>query len=297
MQYIKAKTILSNRNKNIGFNGADYNMNLYRGCNHGCIYCDSRSECYQIEDFDTVRAKENALTIVEDELNRKRIKGIVSVGAMNDPYNNFEKEERLTRGVLELISKYQFGVSILTKLDLVVRDIDIFKRINLSAPMAVRMTITTFDDKLCKIIEPNVSPSSKRFEALKNIAENKIVTGIHSWPILAFINDDISNIKSIIQKAADFGIDYIYPYFGVTLRQNQRVYFFNKLDKYFPDIKEEYIKTFGNSYECLSPNAKKLWDTFKVECEKNHLLYKTNDIIRLIQNSKKEKQITFSHIL
>lgn len=235
MDYIKAKTILSSRNKNMGFSGANFNMNLYRGGNHGCIYCDSRSECYQIEDFDKVRAKENAITILDDELSRKRTSGTISFGAMNDPYNSFEKKEELTREALNLIRKYQFGASILTKSNLVVRDIDIFTRVNINAPMAVRMTITTFDDNLCKIIEPNVSVASERFAALKEISENNIITGVHLWPILAFINDNVNNIKNIVDKASDCGIDYVYPYFGVTLRQNQRVYFYNQLDKYFPE--------------------------------------------------------------
>lgn len=293
MQYIKAKTILSNRNKNIGFSGADYNMNLYRGCNHGCIYCDSRSECYQIEDFDRVRVKEKALSILEDELIRKRVKGTISFGAMNDPYNGVENNEKLTRDALKLINKYQYGVSILTKSDLVVRDIDIFKQISLNASCAVRMTITTFDDELCKIIEPNVSISSKRFKALKKIAENDIIAGIHAWPILAFINDDPQNIINIIRKAAECGVKFVYPYFGVTLRQNQRVYFYDKLDRYFPSIKKKYEKYFGNSYECISPNADKLKRVFIKECNKNNILYRTKDVIDIIQSSAKQNQMQF----
>lgn len=291
MEYVKAKSLISHQGKNIGFNGAEYNMNLYRGCNHGCIYCDSRSSCYQIEEFDKVCAKENALSILDKELSSKRKKGIIGFGAMSDPYNSFEESEELTKGALKLCAKYQFGVSLLTKSDLVLRDVELFKKINLEAPAAVRMTITTFDDELAGIIEPNISVSSNRFNALQIYAQNDIVTGIHLWPILAFINDDIENIKNIVEKAAECGIDYVYPYFGVTLRHNQRAYFFQKLDRYFPGVKKEYIKTFGESYECLSPNRDKLWTVFEKECKKHHLLYKTPDIVSKIRNSKKQKQI------
>ena len=293
MEYVDAKTVLSARNKGKSFNGADYNINLYRGCSHGCIYCDSRSECYGIEDFDRVRAKKDALKILDDELSRKREKGVISFGAMNDPYNPFEKTERLTRGALELVKKHGFGISLLTKSDLVTRDIDLFKDINRNAPCVIRMTVTAADDELCRRIEPHVAVTSKRFAALKKIADAGIATSVFVCPILPFITDTKENIISIVKKSHESGVRHIYMAFGVTARQNQRVYFYNELDKEFPGVKEKYIEAFGLNYECPAPNHKELREVFERECKKYAIACKYGDIVQYVDNSVKQSQITF----
>ena len=203
MEFIKAKTILSKVKYGNEWYGIDYNMNLYRGCSHGCIYCDSRSNCYHIENFDLVRGKENALYILEQELSKKREKGIIGIGSMSDTYNPLEKEYEQTRGALKLISKYGFGVSIDTKSDLILRDIDLLKEINSKNNVIIKFTITTPNDELSKIIEPNVCISSKRLQAIKILSDNGIFTGIMMNPMLPFITDKEEDIKKFIELEID----------------------------------------------------------------------------------------------
>ncbi len=294
MKTVPAKTILQ-KNKTSDWFGNDYNMNLYRGCCHGCIYCDSRSECYRVENFDTVRAKENALTTLRDELRRKVRSGVIGTGAMSDPYNPFEEKELLTRHSLELISAYDFGVTVITKSPLITRDTDIYKEIADHSPVLCKMTVTTADDELCKLIEPNVSVSSERFNALANLSDSGIFTGITLMPILPFINDTEDNIRRIVRTANECGVRCIYPFFGVTLRTNQREYFFNELDKKFPDsgLREQYIKRYGNRYECVSPNVKKLWKLFVEECERFGILYNMKSIISAYKMGYGDTQLSF----
>ncbi len=293
MRYIEAKSIVSSWSEGKNWFGNNYNMNIYRGCNHGCIYCDSRSDCYHVENFDEVRAKENALLILERDLKSKRKKGLVSNGAMSDPYNPFEAKYQLTRGALELIHKHGFGAGIITKSDLVTRDIDLLTKIREHSPAMVKMTITTFEDALCQKIETGVTPTSKRLTALKQLSQAGIFTGVLLMPILPFINDTEENIKNIVQAAAENGVDFIFPAFGVTLRQNQRVHFYQQLDKTFPGLKQKYINTFGNNYECFSPNKKNLYEVFKTECEKNNILYKMPQIIEALKSDYQPHQLSF----
>lgn len=294
MELIKAKTILQKCKSSLWF-GTDYNMNLYRGCCHECIYCDSRSECYGIADFNRVKAKENALMILRDELQRKVRSGIIGSGAMSDPYNPFERELCLTRNSLELINAFEFGTVIITKSSLIKRDIDIFKSIAEHSPVLCLMTITTSDDNLCRKLEPNVSLSSERFEALSEISSTGIPCGITLMPLLPFIEDDEKNVLSIVRKARECGVKYIYPSFGVTLRQNQREYYFNKLEEIFPDdnLKEKYIKQFGMSYQCSSPNYKKLYSVFNNECEKLGIISDMKSIISSYKMPYGDRQLKF----
>lgn len=278
MEYISANTIVT-KTKNSTWFGTEYNMNIYRGCCHGCIYCDSRSACYHVEDFDTVKVKEDALRIIRDDLRRKVKKGIVGTGSMSDPYNPIDKDLLLTRNSLELINAFEFGVAIATKSPLVTRDIDVLSDIKSHSPTIVMITITTADDSVCKLIETNIAESSKRFSALKELSKNNIYCGVILMPILPFINDTEENILKIIHLAKDSGAKFIYPSFGVTLRTNQREHFYNKLDPNFPDIKEKYISRYGERYYCTSPKAKKLYRIFKMECDKLGLLYNMRDII------------------
>lgn len=279
MDFVAAKTIVSGYAENNSWFGNNYNMNIYKGCCHGCIYCDSRSECYRVDDFDRVRAKENALTLIEHELRTKRKKGVVGTGAMSDPYNPYEKEYKFTRGALELINRYGFGVSIATKSDLIIRDIDILKEISTHSPVLIKITITTAYDDLCNKLEPNVALSSQRFKAIRELSSQGIFAGVLMMPVLPFIEDTEDNINSIIELAQKSGAKFIYPAFGVTLRQNQRDWYYKKLDELFPTIKDKYIKHFGNSYECRSPKAKELLGLFKKKCNESGILYKMNDII------------------
>ncbi|PAB57842.1 SPL family radical SAM protein [Anaeromicrobium sediminis] len=286
MDYIQTKTMITkNKNPHYWF-GHDYNMNIYKGCNHGCIYCDSRSECYRIDNFDKVRAKENAIDILSKDLGRKRKKGVIGTGAMSDPYNPFEEELCLTRESLRLINEYGFGVSILTKSELIERDMDIIEKINKTSPVCIMMTITTFHDELCERIEPNVSVTSKRLQVIKKFAERGIFTGVVLVPILPFINDTRENILGITKAAYDNGAKFVYGSFGVTLRQNQRIYFYNKLDEFFPGIKEKYIRHYGEKYNCNSFNYKILRESFKDTCKELKLLYKMKDIINSYKPEK-----------
>lgn len=292
MEFIPAKTIISNYIDNSSWFGENYNMNIYKGCCHGCIYCDSRSECYGIENFDEVRAKENAAVLIERELKSKRHKGVVGTGAMSDPYNIFEKEYKLTRKALELINLYRFGVSIATKSDLILRDIDLIKQISLHSPVLVKITITTSDDELCKKIEPGAAVSSDRFEVIKRLSQSGIFAGILLMPVLPFIEDNPENIASIIRLAHESGAKFIYPAFGVTLRQNQREWYYRKLDELFATVRDKYVRHYGNAYECRSLKAKELWELFEYECNKNNILYKMEDIIKNYKSGYGNVQIS-----
>ncbi|WP_084111979.1 SPL family radical SAM protein [Paramaledivibacter caminithermalis] len=292
MKYIKAKTIIAHNKYSDAWFGTKYNMNIYRGCSHGCIYCDSRSACYQIEDFDRIAAKKDALYIIEKELKSKRKRGIVGTGAMSDPYNPFENKYRLTRGALELINRYQFGINITTKSDLITRDIDILKEINIHSPVCIGITITASADALSAKIEPQAPASSKRFAAIDKLADNGIYTGILMMPILPFISDNEENIVSIIKLAAEAGAKFIYPSLGVTLRLGQREYFYKNLDRLYPGLKEKYDRTFGDTYQCTSYNHKKLWESFSKACEEYNIAYRMRDIIKGAENDVHMKQIS-----
>ena len=293
MEFVKAKTILSKVKYGADWYGIDYNVNLYRGCSHGCIYCDSRSNCYHIDNFDVPKGKENALAILENELSKKKEKGVVGIGSMSDTYNPFEKQYELTRGALKLLSKYNFGVSIDTKSDLILRDIDILKEINSKNNVIIKFTITTPNDELSKIIEPRVCASSKRFEAIKMLNDNGIFTGIMMNPVLPFITDNEENIKRLVRMAYESGARFIQTYMGMTLRENQRDYYFEQLDKHFKGLKDKYIKYYGERYNCAVPNYKRLYKVFTDECDKYGILYNMKDIIKAYKKEIKEnKQIT-----
>lgn len=292
MEFIRAKTIISGYDSNNCWFGNNYNMNIYKGCSHGCIYCDSRSDCYHVENFDEVRAKDNALAIIANELKSKRKTGVIGTGAMSDPYNHFEKQFQLTRGALELINRYGFGVSIATKSDLILRDLDILKAISEHSPVLIKITITTVDDTLCRKIEPNVAVSSARFSVLRKLTAEGIYAGILLMPVLPFIEDTAENIGGIVKLAHQNGAKFIYPAFGVTLRQNQRAWYYRKLDELFPSIKEKYIKQYRVAYECRSPRAKELWDLFRSECEQHAILYKMEEIIQSYRQGYQNSQLS-----
>ncbi|MDE7290177.1 MAG: radical SAM protein [Oscillospiraceae bacterium] len=294
METIPAKTILQ-KNKSTDWFGSDYNMNLYKGCCHGCIYCDSRSDCYQIENFSAVRAKENCLQILRDELRRKVRTGVVGTGAMCDPYSPFEETEQLTRHAMELIDAFGFGAEVLTKSSLIARDADIFCGIAEHSPVLCQVTVTAAEDSLSALVEPNVSRTSERINALAELSEKGLSTGVVMTPLLPFIEDTEENVLGIVRMAKECGARAVYPMFGLTMRSGQREYFYRKLEENFPDsgLAERYAKTYGERYECYSPHAKRLWKVFSEECQRLGLLYEMRDIISAYKQGYGDEQLSF----
>jgi DNA repair photolyase len=242
-------------------------MNLYRGCTHGCIYCDSRSECYRIEDFDgEILVKKNAPELLRKELARKRKKGTVSFGAMSDTYIPIEKKYQLTRQCLEIIRDFRYPLFMLTKSNLVLRDLDIIDEINKNIYACVAFTITTTDDELAKIIEPNAPLPSERLEAMKTFAALGIKTGALLMPVLPFIEDDLDHIMKVVDDIHAHGGSFIYAGFGMTLRDRQRDYYYEKLDQHFPGLKEKYIKKYGKNYSATARNGYRLKNEFNRKC-------------------------------
>ena len=246
MHFVKVKGILSARN----------GMNLYRGCNHGCIYCDSRSNCYHIDhQFEDIEVKENAIELLENSLKSKRKKVMVGTGSMTDPYIPLEMELCNVRKSLELIYKYGHGFTVITKSDRILRDLDLLKKINEKTKCVVQMTLTTYDEELCKILEPNVSTTSERFEVLKTLRDSGIPTIVWLCPILPYINNTKENIEGLLSYCIEAKVKGIISFgMGLTLREGNREYFYEKLDRHFPGMKEKYIKNYGNSYIIDSPN-------------------------------------------
>jgi len=292
MEFIPAKTIVSGFNNGAGWFGNNYNMNIYKGCSHGCIYCDSRSDCYQVKNFDRVRAKAKALEVIERDLRSKRRSGVIGTGAMSDPYNPLEERYCLTRGALELIDKYRFGISVCTKSDLVIRDMDLLKRIQRHSPVLVKVTITTGDDELGRIVEPNAPLPSRRFAVLRELSREGIHTCILLMPVLPFLQDNADNILGIVDKAKENGVSFIFPGFGVTLRMNQRDWYYHKLDQHFPGLKEKYMRQYGNTYDCHSPRARELRQLFEEECQRRGIVYRMPDIIESYKRGYGIKQLS-----
>jgi len=288
---VTAKTIVSKVKHPSYWFGAEYNMNIYRGCSHGCIYCDSRSDCYRNKEFDKIKVKENALQIIRDELRRKVSTGVISTGAMSDPYNPLELKLNLTLGALELINATGFGVAIATKASLVARDAAVLCDIKSHSPVIVKLTITTADDDLCKKIEPNVCVASERFGVMSLLAGKGIFCGVLMMPILPMLEDTEENILKILRKAKEAGAKFVYPSMGMTLRAGNREYYYQKLDELFPGLSEKYIKRYGNTYSCRSQYAKKLWSVFAKECESLGLLYDMKAIVSRYKSSYEYNQL------
>jgi len=274
MHFVEAKGILSAQN----------GMNLYRGCLHGCIYCDSRSRCYQMDHaFEDIEVKENALELLEAALKRKRTPCMIGTGAMTDPYIPIERELKLTRGALELIDKYGFGIAIQTKSTDILRDLDLLRAINEKTKAVVQMTLTTHDDSLCRILEPNVSVTSERVAALKVFRDAGIPTIVWLDPILPFLNDTAENIGGILDSCADAGVKGILCFnMGLTLREGNREYFYAQLDRHFPGLKQQYIRTYGNRYEINSPKNPELMKFYHSFCETNGMLHDIREIFSFL---------------
>lgn len=286
MHFREAKSILSAQN----------GMNMYRGCSHGCIYCDSRSTCYNFShDFEDIEVKINAPQLLEKALKSKRKKCMIGTGSMCDPYLHIESKLELTRSLLKIIDKYEFGVAVLTKSDRVLRDIDLLKSINEKSKAVVQMTLTTYDEDLCKILEPNVCTTKERFAALKQFQKEGIPTVVWLTPLLPYINDTVENIDGIIDYCIDAGVKGIL-YFGggVTLRDGDREYFYRALDSHFPGLKEKYIKTFGNAYYCRSEREAELKKHFMKRCRANNIMANPDEIFAYLREyPDKYEQLTF----
>ncbi|MCR5771774.1 MAG: radical SAM protein [Butyrivibrio sp.] len=285
MHFINAKGILTG-------NGGRCGMNIYRGCSHGCIYCDSRSLCYQFKHpFEDIEVKQNAPELLEQALKSKRKKSMIGTGSMSDPYMHCEKELQLTRRCLEIIKANEFGVAIQTKSDLILRDIDLLDEINRSTKCVVEITLTTYDDDLCKILEPNVCNTKRRIEVLEEMQKRGIPTIVWITPILPFINDTEENIKAILNECIRTGVKGIIDFgMGLTLRDGDREYYYAALDKSFPRMKERYIKRYGNSYELPSPKAKELEELFQKTCKENGIMSDPEDCFRFMNEFPEKYQ-------
>lgn len=267
MHFVNAKGILTG-------SGGWYGMNIYRGCSHGCIYCDSRSRCYQFTHlFEDVEVKRNAPELLEKALQSKRKRCMIGTGSMSDPYMHCEEELGLTRRCLEIIQKYGFGVTIQTKSDRILRDIDLLDEINRSAKCVVQMTLTTYDDELCRILEPNVCNTKRRIEVLERMQERGIPTVVWLTPILPFINDTPENVGAILRECVRVGVKGVIDFgMGLTLREGDREYYYAALDRHFPGMKTRYIQRYGNAYELPSPRARELRALFHSICAENGIL-------------------------
>ncbi|NLD43558.1 MAG: radical SAM protein [Chloroflexi bacterium] len=263
---IQAKTLLAHITRPDPWFGIKYNMNIYRGCQHQCIYCDSRSECYGIEDFTDVLVKVNAIELLERELPRKRVKGLIGTGSMSDPYLPAERDYRLTRQALEVIARLRFPVHLITKSDLVLRDADVLADIQ-RVRAAVSFTITTPHDDLALRLEPGAPPSSRRFAALADLAARGIEAGVTMMPILPWIEDAEEDVVAILRCAADCGARYVMAGFGLTMRDRQRAYFYRELDRLFPGLRERYERAYGDRYSCPPPNVRRLQAVYEALCE------------------------------
>ncbi len=278
MHYKEVKAILSPQN----------GMNLYRGCIHGCIYCDSRSKCYRMKhDFEDVEVKLRADALLEYTLKRKRTKSMIATGSMTDPYLPLEEELQLTRRCLNQIERFDFGVVIQTKSNLIMRDIDIIDRINKKTKCIVAMTLTTYDEELCKKIEPNVCTTKERYLVLKEMQKRGIPTIVWLTPILPFINDTEENIRGIMEYCIDAGVyGIINMGMGLTLRDGNREYYYEKLDELFPGLSDKYEAIYKDSYEVLSPNHERLTKVFHELCDANGIVRDNEELFRYMREYK-----------
>lgn len=286
MHYITAKGILSAHN----------GMNIYRGCQHGCIYCDARSTCYQMNHaFEDIEVKENAIALLEAALKARRKPCMIGTSAMSDPYIPLEQTLGMTRKALELIEKYGFGVAIQTKSDKVLRDLELLKTINDRTKAVVQMTLTTADEKLCRLIEPNVATTARRVAALEQLRDAGIPTVVWISPILPFINDTEENMRGILEACIRARVRGIINFgFGVTLRDGDREYFYSQLDRKFPGMKERYIRTFGNAYEVNSPRNRELTALLRRICGENGILCDNEEIFRYMSRLEDwNRQLSF----
>ena len=286
MHCVQAKGLLNSRN----------GMNIYRGCQHGCIYCDARSRCYQLNHvFEDIEVKENALELLEAALKSKRHPCMIGTGSMSDPYMPLERKLEMTRRALQLIEKYGFGATLLTKSDLVLRDLEILQRINENTKAVVQMSLTNCDGVLERILEPHVCGTYQRYQALKRFQEAGVPTVVWLCPVLPFLNDTEENIRTLVEYCADSGVKGIIQFgIGLTLREGNREYFYQKLDTHFPGLKERYIRTYGNAYELPSPRERELLPLFHQLCERYGIWHSNDRVFRYLNTLEEAKPTQLS---
>lgn len=285
MHFVEAKGLLSAKN----------GMNIYRGCTHGCIYCDSRSTCYNMNhDFEDIEVKKNAPELLEKALRSKRKKCMIGTGAMCDPYMPIESELKLTQKCLELIERYQYGVAVQTKSDLILRDIDLLSSINELQKAVVQLTMTTYDDDLCRVVEPRVCGTSRRFEVLMEMKKHNIPTVVWLTPFLPYINDNEKNLSGLLDYCAEAGVKGIISFgIGLTLRDGNREYYYSALERHFPGLSDRYRKEFGYSYEVSSPNSAKLVSMLNGFCEKYGIMHDNSECFSYLSElPEKYKQLS-----
>ena len=287
MHEVEAKGILSAQN----------GMNIYWGCSHGCIYCDARSTCYQMEHpFEDIEVKINAPMLLEQALRKKRKRCMIGTGSMSDPYLHLEEKLGLTRRCIELIDAYGFGLAIHTKSDLILRDLDLLKSINQKTKCVVQMTLTTFDEMLCKKLEPNVCTTARRIEVLNIMKEEGIPTVVWMTPILPFINDTKDNIQHLLDACKQADVYGIITFgLGLTLRDGDRQYFYRKLDEHFPGVKEQYINRYGNAYELPIPKERELYAMLQQECKAAGMEWRSDvifDYMRWFEDRQTGEQLS-----
>ena len=277
MHEVEVKGILSASG---GLNGAGHGMNLYRGCSHGCIYCDSRSKCYGMtHDFEDIEVKINAPELLERALRKKKSRCMIGTGAMCDPYLHIEEQLRLTRRCLEIIDRYGFGLTVLTKSARILRDLDLLRHIHAQSKCVVQMTLTTYDESLCRIVEPNVSTTAERVEVLKIMRDNGIPTVVWICPILPFLNDTEENLRGILDYCVEAEVKGIVCFgMGMTLREGDREYYYAALDRHFPGLRQRYISRYGNAYHLPSPNSSRLMRIFGDTCRAHGILYRPDEV-------------------
>ena len=278
MHFVDAKGILTG-------SGGRFGMNIYRGCSHGCIYCDSRSRCYQFtHSFEDIEVKRNAPELLEKALSSRRKPCMIGTGSMSDPYMHCEERLGLTRACLEIIEKHGFGAAIQTKSDRILRDIDLLEKINRKAKCVVQITLTTYDDGLCRIVEPNVCTTKRRIEVLNAMRERGIPTVVWLAPILPFINDTEENVTAILEACIQAGVHGVICFgMGLTLRDGDREYYYAALDRHFPGLKQAYIRRYGDAYEVPSPNQEALMRLFYEICGKYGMLCRPDDCFAFLQ--------------
>lgn len=274
------------------------NMNLTRGCVHGCIYCDSRSDCYQMDHgFSDVAIKKNAISRLSEVLRHRRKKGMIGCGAMSDPYQPIPEVLALTRESIETVNRYGFGMTLITKSDLVLRDLDRISDLNQKTRFVLQMTLTCMDDELSRKIEPHVCPTSRRIEVLRQFRDAGVPTVVWLTPVLPFLTDTRENLEGILGACLEAEVSGILWFgAGVTLRSGNREYFYQELDRSFPGMKERYMRAFGESYVCSSPNHRDLDALVRSFCQKHQILYRPEEIfswLREFPESKNEEQLTF----
>ena len=287
MHYVNVKSILSKKN----------GMNLYRGCSHGCIYCDSRSNVYDMKhDFEDIEVKENSLELLKKALKNKKERVMIGLGSMTDPYMPLEKELLYTRNAMKLAYNYSHGFTCITKSDLILRDMDLIKKINEKSKFVVQMTLTCMDDDISRIIEPNVATTTRRIQVLKAFHENDIPIVVWLTPVLPYITDNYENINRIIDACIDLEVKGVVCFgMGMTLRDGNREYYYGKLDEHFPGLKERYIKEFGNSYAIASPNNNELMKLFYKKTSKNAIMNNPDEIFKYLSefpHKSKSRQTT-----